>query len=56
MDQVFAVWQVCLKYLANGKDVFWVYMDLEKTYDVIDWHCMWQMLRVYRAGELEESS
>ena len=23
MDQVFAVRQVCEKYLANGKDVFW---------------------------------
>ena len=23
MDQVFAVRQVCEKYLVNGKDVFW---------------------------------
>ena len=23
MDQVFAIRQVCEKYLANGKDVFW---------------------------------
>ena len=45
MDQVFAVRQVCEKYLANGKDVF---MDLEKAYDIsIDRHGMWQMLRVY---------
>ena len=29
MDQVFAVRQVCEKYLANGKDVFWAFMDLE---------------------------
>ena len=28
MDQVFAVRQVCEKYLANGKDVFWAFMDL----------------------------
>ena len=27
MDQVFAVRQVCEKYLANGKDVFWAFMD-----------------------------
>ena len=36
MDQVFAVRQVCEKYLANGKDVFWAIMDLEKAYDTID--------------------
>ena len=27
MDQVFAVRQVCEKYLVNGKDVFWAFMD-----------------------------
>ena len=40
MDQVFAVRQVCEKYLANGKDVFWVFMDLEKAYYTIDRHGM----------------
>ena len=44
MDHVFAVRQVCEKYLANGKDVFWAFMDLEKGYDTIDRHGMWQML------------
>ena len=33
MDQVFAERQVCEKYLANGKGVFWAFMDLEKAYD-----------------------
>ena len=47
MDQVFAVRQVCEKYLANGKVVFWAFMELEKAYDTIDRHSMWQMLRVY---------
>ena len=47
MDQVLAVRQVCEKYLANGKNVFWVFMDLEKPYDTIDRHGMWQMLKVY---------
>ena len=42
MDQVFAVRKVCEKYLANGKDVFWPFMDLEKAYDTIDRHGMWQ--------------
>ena len=50
MYQVFAVRQVCEKYLANGKDVFWACMDLEKAYDTIDRHGMWQMLRVYGVG------
>ena len=50
MDQVFAVMQVCEKYLANGKDVFWAFMDLEKAYDTSDRHGMWQKLRVYGVG------
>ena len=45
MNQVFAVRQVCDKYLANKKDVFWAFIDLEMAYDTIDRHCMWQMLR-----------
>ena len=36
MDQVFAVRQVFEKYLANGRDVFWAFMDLENYYDTID--------------------
>ena len=39
--------EVCEKYLANGRNVFWAFMDLEKAYDTIDRHGMWQMLRVY---------
>ena len=51
MEQVFAVRQVWDKYLpANGKSVFWAFMDLEKAYDMIDRHDMWQMLRVYGVG------
>ena len=50
MDQVFAVRKVSEKYLANGKDLFWAFMDLEKAYDTIDWHGMWQILRVYGVG------
>ena len=37
-------------YLANGKDVFWAFTDLEKAYDTIDRHDMWHMLRVYGVG------
>ena len=50
MDQVFAVRQVCEKYLAIGKDLFWAFMDLEKAYDTSDRHGMWQMLKVYGVG------
>ena len=50
MDQVFAVRQLCEKYLANGKYLFWAFMDLEKANDTIDRHGMWQMLRVYGIG------
>ena len=41
---MFAVRQVCEKYLAIGKDVLWALMDLEKANDTIDRHGMWQML------------
>ena len=51
MDQVFAVRQVCENFPANGNDVFWAFMDLEKAYDTIDWHGMRQMLRVNGIGE-----
>ena len=50
MDLVFSVRQVCEKYLANGKYVIWAFMDLEKAYDSIDRHGMWQLLRVYGVG------
>ena len=49
MDQVFAVRQVCEKYLTN-RNVFWAFMDLEKAYDSIDLLGMWQILRVYGVG------
>ena len=42
--RVFAVRQICEKYLANWKDVFWAFMDLEKAYDTINQHGMRQML------------
>ena len=50
MDHVSSAMQVCEKYLANGKDVFWAFMDLEKAYDTIDRHGMRQMRSVYRVG------
>ena len=40
IDQVFAVRQVCEKYLGNESMHIWAFMDLEKTYDAIDRHDM----------------
>ena len=34
---MFVVRQVCEKYLANTKAVFWTFMDLEKAYNTNDW-------------------
>ena len=50
VDQVFAVRQVCEKYLAKGKDVFFAFMDLEKAYDRVDRKAMWDVLRLYGVG------
>ncbi len=50
MDQIFVVRQVCEKYLAKGKDVFWTYMDLEKAYDRIDRKGLWTVLGLYGIG------
>ena len=41
---------MCEKYVANAKDVFRAFMDLEKEYDTIDRQGLWQMLRVYGVG------
>ena len=43
----FLVGQVCVKFIANGKDVLSAFMDLEKAYDTIDRHGMWLMMRLY---------
>ena len=40
MDQVFSIGQMCEKCLANGKDVFWAFIDLKNAYDTTDRHCM----------------
>ena len=50
VDQVFAVRQVCEKYMAKGKDVFWAFMDLEKAYDRVDRAALWNVLRMYGVG------
>ena len=36
MDQEFAIRQVCEKYPAIGRDVFWAFMDFDDACDTID--------------------
>ena len=50
MDQLFVVRQVCEKFRARGKEVFWAFMDLEKAYDRVDREAMWRVLMLYGVG------
>ena len=50
MDQIFAVRQLCEKYLGVNKEVYMAFMDLEKVYDTIDRNALWQVLRIYGVG------
>ena len=50
MDQVFIVRQICEKYLAKGKNVYFAFMDLEKAYDRVDRDAMWNVLSMYGIG------
>ena len=54
MDQLFAVRQVCEKYLANGKNIFWTLVYLTRIMTRLT---DMQMLRVYEIGwKLNEST
>ena len=50
IDQILIVRQVCEKYLAKGKDVYFAFLDLEKAYDRVDRDAMWDVLRLYGIG------
>ena len=55
MDQVFAVRQVCEKYLANGKVVIWPFMDLENAYDtmisiIVDVKSVWSWRKIVESS------
>ena len=51
IDQIFAVRQICEKYMMKQKDVYMAFMDLEKAYDRVDRDALWQVLRIYGVGE-----
>ena len=44
VDKLFVVSQLCEKFLIKGKDLFWVFMDLEMAYDIVDWYAHSQVL------------
>ena len=50
VDQVFAVRQLCEKYLDVNKEIYMAFMDLEKGYDRIYRVVLWQGLRNYGVG------
>ena len=56
MNQVFAVMQVCEKYLANRKDVLWAVMDLEthmirvSTCYVADTKSVWSCMKIVESS------
>ncbi len=56
MSQVFAVRQVCEKYLEKRKQVFWPFMDLEKKYYIIDGEGLWSILRLCEVGGTSKGS
>ena len=49
-DQTFIVRQICEKYVAKGKDVYFAFLDLEKAYDRVDREAMWKVLGIYGVG------
>jgi hypothetical protein len=46
LDQVFMLRCVCEKYLEKQTEVFVAFMDLQKVYDRVDRHVMWEVLMV----------
>ena len=49
-DQIFIVRQICEKYLGEGKDVSFAFLDLEKVYDRVDRDAVWNVSRLYGIG------
>ena len=47
VDQIFSLRKVVEKMLnKTGKKVYATFMDVEKTYDIIDWAALWNVLKV----------
>ena len=50
VDQIYAVRQIHDKYMDVNREVYLVFMDLEKSYDKIDKRVLWQVMRIYSFG------
>ena len=50
VDQIFVVRQICEKFLAKGRKVYFAFMDLEKAYDRIDREALWQVMSMVGVG------
>ena len=47
VDQTFVVRQLCEECLAEGREVYPAFMDLEKAYDRVERRALWQMVRIF---------
>ena len=50
VDQIFAVKNLCEKYLEKEKELYIAFMDLEKAYDRVDREALWKVLQIYGVG------
>ena len=50
-DQTFIFRQICEKYIAKDKDIYFAFLDLGKMYDRIDREAMWKVLRIMELVE-----
>ena len=50
VDQIFVVRQLREKFLAKGREVYFIFMDLEKVCDRVDRRSLWQVLNIYGVG------
>ena len=41
VDQIFVVRQLCEKFPAKGREVYFAFMDLEMAYDRVDRRALW---------------
>ena len=56
VDQIFNLRMIVEKYLEKGRQVYVVFVDLEKAYDRVDREGLWKVLRQYGVyGKLLEA-
>ena len=50
VDQIFVVRQLCEKFLAKGREVYFAFIGLEKAYDRVDRRTLWQVVNIHGMG------